>query len=357
MINRTRFFIYLGAILFIITLSFGTGILIAQKKIEGINLNATSKVAINLSQNNIKEASVLENPAENKTEESPQPVEEKKEETSANQETSQEENKFTFGIIGDTQYFKAGNSSGGFQKAVKLLTSKNIDLAMAMGDIVSSCDADCGSELAAWKNVMGGLYPKTYPIMGNHDRTGREKSDAAWQNFFNLPTNGPVGFSELAYSFDFKNSHFVVLDSDKPNENIVNDVQRAWLEQDLNANKKDNTFVFFHEPAYPTNSKIGESLDVKPKERDALWNILSAHKVTAVFSGHEHIASRRNVGGIYQFVFGNTDSFNHLPPKTGMAEWSYIGQSFGIVEVNEKQITVETYSVDGKLLNSFPLVK
>jgi 3',5'-cyclic-AMP phosphodiesterase len=352
-----KHFFYLGAILFLVVLAFGVGILIVQKKTSNAKLSSTSKVTIDLSKEKTAGTTVLENSAENKIEESPQPVEEKKEETSTNQEASQEENKFTFGIIGDTQYFKAGNSSGGFQKAVKLLTSKNIDLAMAIGDIISSCDADCGSKLAAWKNVMGGLYPKTYPMMGNHDRTGREKSDAAWQNFFNLPTNGPAGFSELAYSFDFKNSHFVVLDSDKPNENIVNDVQRAWLEQDLNANKKDNTFVFFHEPAYPVSSKIGESLDVKPKERDALWSILSSHNVTAVFSGHEHIVSRKKIGSLYQFIFGNTDSFNHEAPKPGMAEYSYVGQSLGIVEVNGKQVTVNTYSVDGKLLNSFPLVK
>jgi hypothetical protein len=359
MVNRKRFFIYSGIIIFITALSFGTGILIAQKKISKGIFSSTSKITIDLSKEKTADKAVLENPVKNKTEERSQSFEEKTEEADVNQEMKQEENKFTFGIIGDSQYFDPNNASGGFQKTSKLLSLKNVDLVVAIGDLISSCDGgvECEAKLAGWKNVLGPLYLKTYPVVGNHDRTGREKADAFWQKFFTLPTNGPTGFSEMVYSFDFKNSHFVVLDSDKPNENVVNDAQRTWLDQDLSASKKKNTFVFFHEPAYPVSSKIGESLDVKPKERDALWSILSSHNVTAVFSGHEHIVSRKKIGSLYQFVFGNTDSFNHLAPKPGMAEYSYLGQSFGIVAIDGNQITIDTYSVDGKLLDSFGLVK
>jgi 3',5'-cyclic-AMP phosphodiesterase len=266
---------------------------------------------------------------------------------------------FSFGIIGDTQQFDPNNANGSFQMASKKLSSENVDLVMTEGDLLSSCDggADCEAKLNSWKNAIGALYPKTYELMGNHDRTGKDKSDALWQRFFSLPTNGPAGYSELAYSFDFKNSHFVVLNSEKPSENIVNDVQRSWLEQDLNANKKENTFVFFHEPAYPVSSKIGESLDAKPKERDALWNILSSHNVTAVFNGHEHIASRRKIGNLYQFVFGNTDSFDHDAPKTEVAEYFFVGNTYGLVKVNGKMIIIETHASDGKPLNSFDLAK
>jgi 3',5'-cyclic-AMP phosphodiesterase len=355
MVSKKKFFVYSAVVLLFLGLSFGISVFIANKKISSAKLTSTSKVTIDLSKEKKADMTVSENPVENKAEENSQPVEEKTEEV----DLSQEENKFTFGIIGDTQYFKAGNSSGGFQKAVKLLTSKNVDLVVAIGDLISSCDGgvECEAKLAGWKNVMGGLYPKTYELMGNHDRTDKEKSDAAWQRFFALPANGPAGYSELAYSFDFKNGHFVVLNSEKPKEHVIDDAQRAWLEQDLNKNKQENTFVFFHEPAYPVSSKIGESLDVKPKERDALWSILSSHNVTAVFSGHEHIVSRKKIGSLYQFVFGNTDSFNHLAPKPGMAEYSYLGQSFGIVAIDGNQITIDTYSVEGNLLNSFPLVK
>lgn len=270
------------------------------------------------------------------------------------------ESSFSFAIIGDTQRFTAGNSNGNFQKAASKIKAMDPALVFAVGDLVSSCDGDskCSAKYADWKKVVGTLLPKTYATQGNHDRTGDDKTDNIWRSSFAFPTNGPSGFSEQAYSFDYKNSHFVVLDSDKPKEHLVSGDQRAWLEKDLTANKKENTFVFFHEPAYPVSSKITESLDKEPGERDALWQILEKYNVTAVFNGHEHIVSRRKIGNLYQFVFGSTDAFNHGLPAKGVAEYSNQGQGrFGIVRVNGKEITVETRDPSNKILNSFTFSK
>lgn len=271
---------------------------------------------------------------------------------------AQTQNSFSFGILGDSQYFKPG-SNGGLQKAVRNMQKENPDLVLAVGDLVSGCDGgvECVGKYSEWKKATAPFSGRIYAMQGNHDRTGKDKADSAWAASFNFPTNGPAGYAELAYSLDQEDSHFVVLDSEKPKENIINDAQRGWLEQDLAKNKKLNTFVFFHEPAYPVSSKIGESLDVNGGDRNDLWNILVRHKVTAVFSGHEHIFSRKQVNGVYQFVIGNTDSFNHDAPKPGMAEYSYVGQHYAVVTVTGKKKTVKLYTVDGKLLNSFDFQK
>ncbi|MFH0969152.1 MAG: metallophosphoesterase [Patescibacteria group bacterium] len=347
---------YILAIFLLIILagaSFTGGAFFAEKKIGGTTQKAISNENTESSKdlNNAEPADIVE-VSEGQKNNSKEPTEEPV-------EIPVEENKFSFAILGDTQYFKPG-SNGGFQKAASNIKKINPDLVFAVGDLVSSCGggADCESKLNSWKNTLGPLGSKAYVMQGNHDRTGEDKADAVWQRVFSyLPANGPAGFAKFAYSFDYKNSHFVVLDSDKPKENDINSVQLDWLEKDLSANRKDYNFVFFHEPAYPTNSKIGESLDESPKDRDRLWNILVNNKITAVFSGHEHIQSRRKVNGIYQFGFGNTDSFNHDAPKPGTAEYFYIGQAFGMVEINSDAITVKTYSADGKLLNSFELKK
>ncbi|MDP1845123.1 MAG: metallophosphoesterase [Candidatus Moranbacteria bacterium] len=281
----------------------------------------------------------------------------------SSQKTSSEtsgENSFSFAILGDTQRFDAGNPQGNFQKAMASITKLNPDLVLAVGDLVEGCDGDnkCSKKYSDWKKIVGSLLPNTYAMQGNHDRTGDDKTDDVWRSSFSFPTNGPSGFSEQVYSFDHKNSHFVVLDSDKPKEHLVNGEERSWLEKDLSANKKENTFVFFHEPAYPVSSKITESLDKEPTERNALWEILDRHNVTAVFNGHEHIVSRRKIDGIYQFVFANTDSFNHDLPKSGIAEYaSQIQGSSGLVKVDGGEITVETHAPSGTLLNSFTFSK
>lgn len=262
---------------------------------------------------------------------------------------------FSFALLGDSQYFKPG-AGGNFKTAVGNIQKMKPDLVFGLGDLVSSCDgkSECEGKLNNWKNYFGALSSKVYPAQGNHDRTEREKADEVWQKVFAyLPNNGPQGYQKFTYSFDYENSHFVVLDSEKPNENDINGTQLSWLEGDLARNKKENIFVFYHEPAYPTNSKVGESLDASPKDRDALWNIFVKYKIKAVFSGHEHIQARSKIRGIYQFIFGNVETFNHLSPKPGTAEYSFVGPAFGIAEVKGNKLTVKTYSIQGKELNSF----
>jgi Icc protein len=273
--------------------------------------------------------------------------------------TQTDENGFSFAIIGDTQSFKSANPNGFFQTVVKDIAKDNPDLVIATGDLVGSSDnySEYAKRFSDWKKIDAPLLSKTYAAMGNHDNIN-DKGVKAWQDAFNFPTNGPSGYSELTYSFDFKNSHFVVLASDSPDMHQIDGNQRAWLEKNLAAGKYENTFVFFHEPAFPVSSKVGESLDKYPSERDALWKIFEKYNVTAVFNGHEHIVSRRKVDGIYQFVFGSTESFDHDLPDPGVAEYANQGQGrFGIVSVNSKEITVKTYSSDNQELNSFTFSK
>ncbi len=329
--------------------SFGSGILIAQLRLNAQKKTQNAWVVKPLAQEEKVEVPAADNNPDIQEKTVTEP------EVATAESEKGEEIEFSFALVGDTQN-DPNNVSGNLAKASRSIANQNVDFILATGDIVSSCDGDskCEGKLAKWKSFF---KQKIYPVQGNHDRIGEEKADRVWQKFFNLPNNGPAGFSELVYSFDYANSHFVALASDNPKENEINGAQRKWLESDLAKNKQKNVFVFFHEPAYPTNSKIGESLDKNPHDRNELWSILKKHKVKAVFSGHEHIQSRRKVEGIYQFVFGNTDTFNHLPPKPGTAEYSSVGSGYGIVEVAGEQITVKTFSVNGTLLNSFIIPK
>lgn len=279
---------------------------------------------------------------------------------------------FSFAVIGDIQYF-SGDANEDYPKAVAKIGEANPDLIMSVGDLVSSCDggAECTAKFQKIKEVLGPLTPKFYAAMGNHDRTGKGKADAAWQSAFEFPANGPANYEELTYSFDFGGSHFVFLNSARPEEHVVNKNQCDWLETDLanyqkklaadnlttaaaGGDKKGNIFVFFHEPAYPVSSKIGESLDAEKKERDALWAVFRKYQVAAVFNGHEHIQSRRNIEGIYQFVVGNTESFDHDAANKN-AEYSYRGRHYALVQVNGQEVIVSIYNIEGVMINSFSI--
>lgn len=271
-----------------------------------------------------------------------------------------------FAVMGDTKDFLAG--SGAMANAVAKIEKKKVRAVMVVGDLINDCfdDLTCRNFWANWKSTAAPILQKTYPVMGNHDRINSSASaaDALWQEVFDLPANGPEGFGELAYSFNKGNSHFVVLNSSKPGNYKVDSVQRTWLDLDLAAaRKKKHKFVFFHMPAYPSSIHIGSSLDAYPNERDALWEILDRHDVSAVFVGHEHFFNRRKIDSavfpgaqneIYQFTVGRTDVSEIYPaPEAGMSDYYALEESFAIVDAKNKSVKIDLYSATGSRLHSF----
>lgn len=274
-----------------------------------------------------------------------------------------EPKKFKFAVLGDTQNFKSKDEDGDFQLAVDLIKKeKNVDFIVTVGDMLSSCDggSECKEKIKKWKKVLGkDLLEKTFITIGNHDRSGDGKADRRWQKDFEMPKNGPEGFEELVYSFDFGNSHFIVLNSQKPKDHVINESQRRWLVDDLVKNQRPNVFVFVHEPAFPISGNKDDSLDAKPEERDALWEILARHKVTAVFSGHEHLHSRRIIDGVHQFIVGNTDANGHKEPskkkqKKYGVDYVFDDNSFVFVNVDDQKITVEVVAIEeGEIVDTY----
>ena len=281
---------------------------------------------------------------------------------------------FSFAILGDTQMFNFPGNTGSFQKAVKSIEKLHPTLVMTVGDLIQGCNtSDKCMNYKMWKNIAKPLLPMTYEVVGNHDRivgnsaAHKAAADKAWRNFFNLPENGPAGFEKMTYSFDVGNSHFIVLDTEKPKEHEIGQEQLDWLEKDLSDDTKQNTFVFYHEPAFPMSYKVGQSLDTKPEQRDALWTILDRHNVTAVFNGHEHIYSRENIGSdifpaaksdIRQFIIGNTDATEKQFVNIGnQVTYYHQGHDFVMVDVNGGEITVRLFSVDGEPIDTFTFSK
>lgn len=274
---------------------------------------------------------------------------------------------FSFAVIGDSRGSIGNNKHPALKKAASQISSKTSGPVFPLGDEINSCHGDsrCARDFRNWKHQMGKLVSHTYPIVGNHDRTN-DLADSTWQKTFSLPENGPEGYKELTYSFDYQDAHFVVLDSEKPSMHLIDSTQRDWLDQDLTNNTKKYTFVFYHEPAFAISREVSDSLDFMPSERDALWNIIDKHNVTAVFNGHEHLYGRKKINSgvypaaqntIYQFTVGNTDVKKPDKPNTGLSSYSYTRKSFAIVKVDDTNITVNLYTVAGKLVNSFSFTK
>jgi hypothetical protein len=96
--------------------------------------------------------------------------------------------------------------------------------------------------------------------------------------------------SKLSYSFDFKDAHFVTLNSDPVGKDWH--VPNAWVASDLAAARTKGAkhiFVIAHKPAYPYPTVPTDGLVFDQPARDAFWTSLENNKVEAMFSAHNHV--------------------------------------------------------------------
>ncbi|MBM2850626.1 MAG: hypothetical protein HW418_3568, partial [Anaerolineales bacterium] len=111
------------------------------------------------------------------------------------------------------------------------------------------------------------------------------------KSFTDVFVNPPNGTSqnELYYSFDYGNAHFVVLNN-YFSMNSVGSTQYNWLAADLAASNQFWKFVFFHEPAYASDS-LQQPRD-STKTVQNLVPLFEQYGVDMVFSGHWHYYER-----------------------------------------------------------------
>ena len=195
-----------------------------------------------------------------------------------------------------------------------------------------------GSDLMAfyrqygfWRGMVAPLMETgTYvvPVPGNHEvqskplgKKAQPENENAWRanmgdliidtdrfqkivgteaTHINVQNNGALDGlstdqSQLSYSFDVKDSHFSIINTDPVGKD--NSAPVVWLAKDMaeaQARGAKHLFAFGHKPAYTYYFGMGEKpapgiagLDKSDKERDALWDVIERFGAT-YFCGHEH---------------------------------------------------------------------
>ena len=155
-----------------------------------------------------------------------------------------------------------------------------------------------------------------FPVVGNHETESVEDMQWLKSHYQQLPwivNPGPQGGETTSYSFDYENAHFTVLNqyfdgvSEVGTDGDVADDLYNWLAADLANTPKSVKFVFGHEPAFPLNRHVGDSLGKYPQNRDRFWNLLEEERVAAYFCGHTHYYSayRKEDSLVWQIDAGN----------------------------------------------------
>ncbi|MGE5628261.1 MAG: metallophosphoesterase [Solirubrobacterales bacterium] len=234
---------------------------------------------------------------------------------------------------------------------------------------------DTKAELLSFKKLITEYYPIDfyYPGFGNHEAAAGALGEKAFGEVFSeFNANFLNGYNRTVYYFDKNDLRFYMLNTNNPGEDhTISDIQLNWEKNNTNYTKIHN-FYFFHEPAYPTGSHVGSSLDANKLQRDKLWKVIDASINPMVFCGHEHIYTRRHINSdfnetiegevfnynktIYQVTTGTfgapiaSQIYADTKDVDVTPEYEY---HYTVVDVMGSHVQVTVFNLDGGIIDQF----
>lgn len=291
----------------------------------------------------------------------------------------QQDKAFKFLVFGDSQSGLPKNPEyGPWRTTINNAYAANKDAAffMNVGDLV-----EVGQDNAHWqkwyeaaKDVIAKIPSMAVP--GNHETYDvPEENHSVRPQYFTkqllLPENGPGQLKGQAYSFDYGNTHFAIIDSQEQEEGqYVPDmlaVEAAWLDQDLAATNKKWKIVLFHKTPY-----YNKAFRSNEKLKAMLTPVIDKHHVDLVINGHDHGYSRTypiyrdtfvdspDKGTVY-LVAGRSGNkfYTDLSPKVWdafffdpQAEPNYI-----VIELSGDVLTIKGFTQSGGLIDEYRIDK
>ncbi|MGY4687716.1 metallophosphoesterase family protein [Petrotoga sp. DB-2] len=207
---------------------------------------------------------------------------------------------FQFIVYGDTQIYDERHA----YVVNRIVENSDLNTAFILkpGDHTEE-----GTSEKSWSKFFESAYPLSsqipyYMVLGNHER-----NSILYYRAFELPSGGG-DYSKRWYSFDYGNSHFVILDSNILESSNLYEKQMEWLEEDLkNNNDKKFIFVAFHHPFWTTATEYGSMEENLPEGHFNTKNWLPIFKkygVDVVINGHIHAYERYFKDGIMFITSG-----------------------------------------------------
>jgi hypothetical protein len=275
---------------------------------------------------------------------------------------------FSFMFMGDVHAGYYDTSAGVWQQLLAQARADYPDIKFALqaGDLVNDA-----SDPEQWSQLFGaaaGVFDHI-PLMsaaGNHESNDSD----LYIKYFALPQNGPAGYEERHYSFDYGNAHFVVLDSSLMGSE--GDAYRAginWLESDLQNSSKKWKFVMFHVPAYTVYSGGGGYAAQAEILRQCWLPVLERNGVDMVFVGHQHMYMRtypiyegriqENPTDGITYLMGNAGNKFYVNPE----QHDYIAKvltnttCYTVLNIDGDVLTMTTRDAEGNVVDEYKINK
>ena len=276
---------------------------------------------------------------------------------------------FSFMYLGDVQAGSEENMAA-WSDLVINADSRNPGLSFGVigGDLV-----DTWNHTAEWQSFFSlaqRLFSKIplMPVPGNHEANGAGSGKPEfYTDFFTLPRNGPPGFEEEFYCFEYGDALFLMLNSSvfldeqlRSGAMSTDDFLRIehWIREVAAGSDKTWKIAVMHHPAYQVVSdRAGQGI---------LQNwvpIFEAAKFDLVFNGHQHVYSRTHP--MYEGnISGPSDGITYIMGNSGPKHYRAQNHSYfqvmledvgtyQIVDVTASALSVKTYNENGTMLDSF----
>lgn len=210
-------------------------------------------------------------------------------------QTAPDSGAFTFVDIADTQAKteeEAILSSETLEKALQ--TVDNAQFVIHNGDIV-----DTGTTEEQWNWLLGHsqeslLNTTIVPAAGNHE----DENYAFYEHFHINEAKGSATETGAYYSYDYSNTHFIVLNTNEDSERYANfsEEQIEWLKKDAVEAKKagaDWIIVTIHKGPYTTsNHATDDDIIGENGVRKQITPLMAELDIDFVLQGHDHIYAR-----------------------------------------------------------------
>ena len=240
-----------------------------------------------------------------------------------------EEPVFRLAVLSDRT---GGHAPGIYRRVIEEINLLNPDIVVTVGDQIEGYGEDYERSAAEWDSVLallGELEAPIYLIPGNHD---------IWDDTSEAMFTEKTGFKPY-YSFDYGNTHFVVLDVSRiESSEDFPEEQRTWLVGDLERHRDaEHTFVFYHKPLWEQTLPRGRS--------DRMHDIFARYGVDAVFNGHYHEYFAGDYDGVAYTVMGSSGAtLDEDVPEPDLRGLYY---QFGWVTVTPSDHELAVVALDG----------
>ena len=164
-------------------------------------------------------------------------------------------------------------------------------------------------------------------------------------------THGPNGDGDGYYSFDYGDTHILVLNNEIADGS--GSAQWAFAAADLAATTRKFKVVAFHKPAYTYGGSHSGDADMLAMTSQ----IFEPNGVNFVLAGHNHFYQHNLKDGIHHMVIGSMGA-PLREPSTGTHElYSEETESFGIFDTEGDTITLRTYrGLENTLIDTIVVV-